>query len=278
MTKIAVLGANGTVAQHIVPALLQAGHQVFAASRSGKSESAAVGVSVDFAEPDTFVPLFQQVETAYVMLPTGNVDIEAKLLPIIDIAAKNNVKVVFQSVFGVDADDSIPYRKIELALIASGIPYVILRPNWFMDNFHTFWLAGIKHGELALPAGDARTSFIDARDIADSAVVALTTNTFDNQAFDLTGAEALSYAEAVAIISHVINKPIRYEASTADSFIDNLINAGVDSNYAHFLAAIFEPVAAGFTAAVTQHVALITGHKPRSLNDYLSAHASKFSL
>ena len=47
-----------------------------------------------------------------------------------------------------------------------------------MDNFHTFWLAGIKHGELALPAGDARTSFIDARDIADSAVAALTTEQF----------------------------------------------------------------------------------------------------
>ena len=212
MTKIAVLGANGTVAQHIVPALLQTGHQVFAASRSGKSESAAVGISVDFAEPNTFAPLFQQVEAAYVMLPTGNVDIEAKLLPIIDIAAKNNVKVVFQSVFGVDADDSIPYRKVELALIASGIPYVILRPNWFMDNFHTFWLAGIKHGELALPAGDARTSFIDARDIADSAVSALTSDRFDGKAFNLTGAEALSYAQAIELIRSAIDKPVTYTA------------------------------------------------------------------
>ena len=276
MTKIAVVGANGTVAQHIVPALLQAGHQVFAASRSGKSESAAVGVSVDFAEPDTFVPLFQQVETAYVMLPTGNVDIEAKLLPIINIAAKNNVKVVFQSVFGVDADDSIPYRKVELALIASGIPYVILRPNWFMDNFHTFWLAGIKHGELALPAGDARTSFIDARDIADSAVSALTSDRFDGKAFNLTGAVALSYAQAIELISSAIDKPVTYTACSRALFTERLINSGVPTDYAHFLASIFEPVAAGYTAANTGDVLQLTGHQPRRLADYLATNIARF--
>ena len=276
MTKIAVLGANGTVAQHIVPALLQTGHQVFAASRSGKSESAAVGISVDFAEPNTFAPLFQQVEAAYVMLPTGNVDIEAKLLPIIDIAAKNNVKVVFQSVFGVDADDSIPYRKVELALIASGIPYVILRPNWFMDNFHTFWLAGIKHGELALPAGDARTSFIDARDIADSAVSALTSDRFDGKAFNLTGAEALSYAQAIELIRSAIDKPVTYTACSPAFFTEGLINAGVPADYAHFLAAIFEPVAAGYTAATTGDVLQLTGHQPRRLADYLTTNIARF--
>ena len=49
------------------------------------------------------------------------------------------------SVFGVEADDSIPYRQVEIALFEkSGVPFVILRPNWFADNFHIFWKAGIR--------------------------------------------------------------------------------------------------------------------------------------
>jgi len=78
------------------------------------------------------------VDRAYVMLPTGYVNVKELLLPVIQAAAERRVKVVFQSVFGVDADDSIPYRQVEIALEKSGTPYVILRPNWFSDNFHTF--------------------------------------------------------------------------------------------------------------------------------------------
>ena len=276
MKKIAVLGANGTVGQHIVPALVAAGHTVFAASRSGKAVEGATSVAVDYDKPASFDALFKTVDVAYVMLPTGYVDIEAKLLPVIALAAEHGVKVVFQSVFGVDADDSIPYRKVELALEASGTPYVILRPNWFMDNFHSFWLAGIQHGELALPAGDAQTSFIDARDIADSAVAALTTEQFDGKAFNLTGAEALSYAQAIELISSAIDKPVAYTACSPAFFTEGLINAGVPADYAHFLAAIFEPVAAGYTSATTGDVLQLTGHQPRRLADYLTTNIARF--
>ncbi|WP_219993912.1 SDR family oxidoreductase [Aestuariibacter sp. GS-14] len=276
MKKIAVLGANGTVGQHIVPALVAAGHTVFAASRSGKTVEGVTGVAVDYDSPASFDTLFSAVDVAYVMLPTGYVDIETKLLPVVALAAEHGVKVVFQSVFGVDADDSIPYRKVELALEASGTPYVILRPNWFMDNFHSFWLAGIQHGELALPAGDAQTSFIDARDIADSAVAALTNDRFDGKAFNLTGGEALSYAEAIKLISDAIDKPVTYVANSAAAFTNGLINVGVPADYAHFLAAIFEPVAAGYTAAISGDVLQLTGHQPRRFADYLATNAARF--
>ena len=106
---------------------------------------------------------------------------------------------------------SIPYRQVEIAIEKSGVPYVILRPNWFADNFHIFWKAGIDHGVIAVPAAEGKTSFIDSRDIAASAAAALTSSRFDGKAFNLTGPAALSYGEAAEILSAVLGRKIAYQ-------------------------------------------------------------------
>ena len=172
------------------------------------------------------------------------------------------------SVLGADADDAIPYRQIELALMASGAPWVILRPNWFADNFHTFWKAGLDQGVIAVPAGEGKSSFIDARDIAESAAVVLASHRFDGQAFDLTGPEALSYEQAAEVLSRVLGRPVRYEALEDAGFIAMLTSAGVPADYAGFLAGIFHPVREGWTARVSDGVETLTGHAPRSLETY----------
>lgn len=272
--KILILGATGNVGQPLVQALLARGEQVKAASRTGKPVAGAESVAVDYARPETFTAAFDGVDRAYVMLPTGYVNVKKLLLPVIQAAAERGVKVVFQSVFGVDADDSIPYRQVEIALEKSGTPYVILRPNWFADNFHTFWKAGIDQGQIAVPAAEGQSSFIDVRDIAESAAAALTTDRFDRQAFNLTGPEALSYTQAAQILSEVIGKPIAYTPIDDSTFIRILTGAGVPSDYADFLASIFHPVREGWTAAVTEHVQRLTGKVPRSLATYAREHTA----
>lgn len=272
--KILVLGATGNVGRPLVKALLARGETVKAASRSGKPVDGVEGVAFDYANPSTFGPAFEGVDRAYVMLPTGYAEAKGPLLPVIEAAAARKVKVVLQSVFGVDADDSIPYRQVEIALEKSGTPYVILRPNWFSDNFHTFWKPGIDHGAIAVPAGDGKSSFIDTRDIAESAAAALTTNKFDGKAFNLTGPQALGYAEAANILSKIIGKPIAYNAITDAAFIDILVGAGVPKDYAGFLASIFHPVREGWTAAVSPDVDTLTGKAPRSLETYARDNAA----
>lgn len=271
--KILVLGAGGNVGRPLVQALLARGESVKAASRSGKAVDGAEGVAFDYARPETFAAAFDGVDRAYVMLPGGHVNSKELLLPVIEEAAKRKVKVVLQSVFGVDADDSIPYRQVEIALERSGTRYVILRPNWFADNFHTYWKPGIDHGVIALPAGDGKSSFIDVRDIADSAAAALTSEAFDGRAFNLTGPEALGYAEAARLLSSVLGKPVSYQPIDDEAFIAMLTGAGVPADYAAFLAAIFYPVREGWTAAVTPDVQALTGKAPRSLGTYARDHA-----
>ncbi|ELE5890431.1 SDR family oxidoreductase [Vibrio fluvialis] len=275
MNKVLVLGASGHVGQPLVAELLAKGEQVKAASRSGQAFGAAEGVVFDFADPTTFDAAFEGVDRAYVMLPGGYVESKALLEPVIQAAAERNVKVVFQSVLGVDADDSIPYRQVEIALENSGVPYVILRPNWFADNFHTYWKAGIDQGVIGVPAGEGKSSFIDVRDIASSAAAALTTNRFDNQAFNLTGPEALSYAQAAQKISAALGKPVAYQAMEEGAFCDLLKSVGVPADYAEFLTSIFYPVREGWTAGVSDAVATLTGKAPRSLDEYIADHLAE---
>ncbi|HEX8048040.1 SDR family oxidoreductase [Rhizobium sp.] len=272
--KILVLGATGNVGRPLVAALLAKGEKVKAASRAGKPIEGAEGVAFDYADPSTFGPAFDGVDRAYVLLAGGYADSKELLTPVIEAAAARKIKVVFQSVFGVDADDAIPYRQVELTLEKSGTPYVILRPNWFSDNFHTYWKAGIDHGQIAVPAGNGKSSFIDVRDIAASAVSTLTTDRFDGKAFNLTGPEALSYTDAAKILSETIGRPITYTAVDDETFVGILTGAGLPEDYARMLAAIFHPVREGWTAAVTDAVEMLTGKPPRSLETYARDHAA----
>ncbi len=263
--KILVLGAGGTVGRPLVRSLLARGETVRAATRDGRAVEGAEGVAFDFADPAAHAPAFEGVDRLHLMLPGGHVAVTQLLSPIVDAAAARGVKVVMQSVFGVDADDSIPYRQVELALERSGVPFVILRPNWFADNFLNYWGHGVLAGEIAVPAGEGASSFIDVRDIADSAAAALTSARFDGRAFDLTGPEALTYAQAAGILSAALGRPVAYRDIPEQPFVEGLIAAGLSADYAPFLASIFAPVRAGWTAAVTPDVETLTGRAPRSL-------------
>lgn len=274
--KILVLGATGTVGTPLVAQLIAAGETVRAASRNATPVAGAEAVRFDFADAATHGPAFDGVDRAFILLPTGTLDIEGALGAVIATAAARRVKVVLMSVFGVDADDSTPYRRAEIALERSGTPYVILRPNWFADNFHSFWLAGIRQGVIAVPAAEGRTGFIDVRDIAASAAAALLSPRFDGQAFNLTGPEALGYGDAAAILSAAAGRSIRYIPVDDGAFIATLTGAGLPAAYAAFLASIFHPVREGWTAAVTADVETLTGQAPRSLLAYASDHALHF--
>jgi uncharacterized protein YbjT (DUF2867 family) len=195
------------------------------------------------------------------------------LKPLIELAAARKVKVVLMTALGVNADDNIPYREAEILLEKSGTPYVIVRPNWFTDNFVTYWGEGIKHGVIAVPAGEGKSSFIDTRDIADSVVAALTSSAFDGKAFDLTGPEALGYAEAAALIGKATGKEVAYVALTDDAFVSQLVGFGVPEAYAKFLASIFYPVREGWTAGVTNSVETLTGNPPRTVAAWVAENA-----
>lgn len=267
MSKILVIGATGHVGRPLVRDLVARGEKVKAASRSGAPVEGAEGVAFDITRPD-FAPLFDGVDRLFLMLPAGFTDSKGLLTPLVDAAAARKIKIVLMTALGVNADDAIPYRQVELAVEKSGVPFVILRPNWFADNFQTFWKAGVDHGVISVPAAEGKTSFIDLRDIAASAVAALTSSRFDGKAFDITGPEALGYGEAAEILSAVLGRKITYKPIDTEAFVAMLTGAGVPADYAAFVASIFHPVREGWSARVTDGVQTLTGRAPIPLRRY----------
>ena len=160
-------------------------------------------------------------------------------------------------------------RQAELALERSGLAWNVIRPNWFMQNFHTFWLHGIVTQQaIRLPVGDARTSFIDARDIAAVAAALLVRRDLDNQAFDLTGGEALTHAEVAALLSTALGRAIRFDDITPEEMRPGLLAAGLPADYTEFLLLILSFLKLGFAARTTPHVEAITGKRPRTFAQY----------
>jgi uncharacterized protein YbjT (DUF2867 family) len=177
--------------------------------------------------------------------------------------------VVLMSAMGADADPSAPLARAEQHLMSSGLPWNVIRPNWFMQNFNTFWLKGIREqGTIFLPLGSAKGSFIDARDIAAVAAALLSSHAHDGHAFDLTGAEPLDHNEVAKHLSREAGRSIRYQDITPEQMLEALLGAGLPRPYAEFLNLILGYFKAGYAERITDSVLRVTGRSPRGFADY----------
>lgn len=276
MSKILVLGASGTVGSELTT-LLRAKHQEVLRATSKKT-AAADQVYLNLLTHEGLEHV-ARADKLFLLSPPGHVNQDELLIPLIDRAKKARVqKIVLMTAMGVDANPEAPLRKVELHLEKSGIPYNIIRPNWFMQNFNSYWLHGINHfGKILLPVEQAAGSFIDARDIASVAAVLLTSDTFNNQAFDLTGAEALNHDEVAEILSSVTGRSIGYEHISAAAMKDGLLSAGLPLPYAEFMLVILDFFRQGYAARITDSVEKITGRSPVRFKQYAQDHQAAWT-
>lgn len=281
MSKTLIIGATGTVGRQVARLLAEAGHEVVGATRRPDAQPAVADlrwVGLDLATGEGLDEAFAGVERAFFLSPPGHADQYAVLAPLIDAAVRHGLKkVVLQTAQGVDADDRIPFRRAELALEASGVPFAIVRPGWFMQNFHTYWVAGIQQRDVvSVPAGDARTGFIDARDIAAVAAALLQRDGSDG-AFVLTGPEALTHEEVAAKIAAAAGRPIRYEDVDPGAFRAGLVGAGLPADYAQLMVDLFAGVRAGWAAGLTDDVRRVLGRAPIGFDRYAADFQASFA-
>ncbi|MGH1345808.1 MAG: NAD(P)H-binding protein [Nannocystales bacterium] len=269
-----ITGSTGTVGQGVVETLVEQGHTVRAATRAPDQYS-GVGIPtrLDVFDESTFSDAVDGVDAMFVMSPAGHADAAAALGPLVRAAGSRVPRIVTMTAQGVQHDDAIPLRQLELTVEATEASFVHLRPSWFAQNFNSFWLPPIlEAGVIPLPAADAATGFIDARDISATVAAVLQNDAFDGRGWELTGPEAMTYAQAAAILSEVSGRSITYSAIDDDTFLKNLSGTPLPVEYQHLLVALFQAVRAGSARVVTQSVATLTGTAPRSLVDYARDH------
>lgn len=275
--RFLLVGGTGTVGTSLSGELVKKGAIARVGSRDPSHVKGGPGIEpvrLDLGDKGSFDAALAGVDGVFVLSPPGHARQDVFLAPFLEVALSRVKKVVTMTANGVQFDDSLPLRRVELQVAASSVKRVHLRPGWFSQNFNTFWLPSIKAASvIALPAGDARTAFIDARDIAAVAAVALTEDRLDGQELALTGPEALTYAEAAAILTEAAGRPIGYVSVSDADFKAAMVKAGLPADYADVMVGLFGTVRQGFASAVDPAVGRVLG-KARSLRDYAKDHAA----
>lgn len=274
---ILVTGATGTVGAEVVRQLRERGAPVRLATRHpAPSVSGAEAVVFDFLEPASWRPAFTGVERLFLVRPPAISDVKRHVNPALDVARECGVRhVVLLSLLGAEKTRVVPHRRIETHLEASGLDWTFLRASFFMQNLTTTHCAEIRdEGVIAVPAGKGRTSFVDARDIAAVAALALTAPGHAHRAWDLTGSEALSYAEVAAILSASLGRPIVYTDPSLLAFVRRMGAQGHPLGFALVTAAIYTTARLGRAGRVTGDVERLLGRPPITVARFARDHAA----
>ncbi len=221
MTKVLITGATGNVGTEVIKSLQKIDHQldIYAGVRNLNSDTLKlandkVNYSLfDFTDVETCKTALDGCEILFLLRPPQISAVEKYFKPIIDTCKESGVKhIVFLSVQGVEKSKIIPHHKIEKLIVDSKIPYTFLRPAYFMQNFTTTLHKDIVNKKrIFLPAGNAKFTLIDVRDIG-SVAASILTNISEhiNKSYELTSKEKLTFSEMAKIAGNILSVDIQY--------------------------------------------------------------------
>jgi uncharacterized protein YbjT (DUF2867 family) len=166
-------------------------------------------------------------------------------------------------------------QRAEEMLKASGADWTILRCAWFAQNFsESFLLDPALADEVALPVGNVGEPFVDADDIADAAMAALTQPGHEHQLYELTGPRLLTFAEAIAEIARATGRNIRYTQISHAAFDAMLREQHVPAEFVGLLNELFTEVLDGRNSHLTDGVQRVLGRAPKDFTAYASETAA----
>jgi uncharacterized protein YbjT (DUF2867 family) len=254
-----ILGGTGKTGRRVVERLAARGVATRVGSRSGEPP-------FDWENSSTWAPVLDGVGSAYVThywdaMPGA----AATVGSFAELAVKSGIpRLVLLSGRGEEEAE-----RVEDAVLDSGAELTILRATWFAQNFsETFWLEEILGGELTLPAGAMPEPFVDADDIADVAVAALTDERHIGQLYELTGPRLLTFAEAVSEIGQAAGREIRYAPVSIEDYAATAAEQGVSGDVIELLTYLFAEVLDGRNAHLADGVRRALGREPRDFGDY----------
>jgi len=287
---ILITGATGTVGGEVIRQLVginsevsikTAGHSLQKLEKIIEDDRIK-STQIDFNKPETLREALKSTDKVFLLTPFQSDMVQHSSNMLAEIKNAGNIKhIVKLSVIGADFEPGGRlHRQVEKMIEDSGIAYTFLRPNAFMQNFVNFYSHAIKEqGVLSLPAGDGKVSFVDARDIAAVAVQALTNNNdgkHNSKTYDITGPEALSYDDAVNILSEQVGKKITYVSVSNNNAFKSMKDIGLDDWLINMILEAYSNLRKGYFSPVTSVVEEITGKKPIFFKNFAKDHARVF--
>ena len=256
---ILVLASTGKTGRRVVERLTARGIPTRHGARSADPP-------FDWDDRDTWTPVLQGVGAVYVQHYLDAMPGSAEIIgSFAELAVANGIpRLVHLSGRG-EAQAELA----EQAVRDTGAEVTTLRSTWFAQNFsESYFLDGLLAGELALPAGNTPEPFVDADDIADVAVAALTEDGHVGETYELTGPRLLTFADAVGEIARATGREIRYLPVSIEDFAAGLEEQAVPGEWIELLVYLFHEVLDGRNAHLVDGVQRALGREPRDFADY----------
>ncbi|WP_329301172.1 SDR family oxidoreductase [Streptomyces sp. NBC_00659] len=279
--SIVVTGATGHLGRHVVEQLLEKvpAEEITAVVRdeSKAADLAARGVRLavaDYNTPTTFDGLFASGDK--VLLISGNEFDKGRVgqhQVVIDAAEAAGVSLLAYtsapgSLTAALADD---HRATEDVLLASGLPYTLLRNGWYHENYTENLAPVLAHDAVVQAAGEGRIASAARADYAAAAVAVLTGEGHENKTYELSGDEAWGFAEYAAELSRQTGKEITYNQVSPETFASILTGAGLPEVLAGILAGVDVSIEKGELAATTGDLSRLTGRPTTPISESVAA-------
>lgn len=281
---ILITGASGSVGREVVREMLKTGKEFRAMFRS-KEEAAKAPQSVrtvvaDFSNAVSLQSALQGVDRVFLVCSPIRelVELEGN---VIDASKKAGVKrIALNSALGAgDYDKSFPswHRKVEDKLKASGMEFVILRPNGFMQNTITYLAPSIRaQGAFYDAMGDAKTSLVDVRDVAAVAAMTLTTNEHPGKIYELNGPEALTQDEIAKRIAEKSGRAVSHVNIPREAHQKAMLDLGIPEWQVKALLELQDYYVGGRAAKVDGLIDKLLGRPARTMDQFLIEFAGEF--
>jgi uncharacterized protein YbjT (DUF2867 family) len=282
---ILITGASGTVGRAVLDEVRKTGKAFRAMHRSGDDAGKApVGVSTaiaDFGSRDSLRAALNGVESVYLVCSPipALVELESNM---IDACLEAGVThVVLNSALGAgDYAKSFPswHRRVEDKLKASGLRYTILRPNGFMQNIVAYQAPSIRaQGVFYAAMGQARTSYLDVRDIGAAVAKVLTAGSdHAGQTYELNGPEAVTYSELAERISRVAGRIVKYMDIPEAAQRESMLGLGMPEWQVNALVDLQQYYVNGQGGEVTDVLPKLLVRPPIKLDQFLEEFKDQF--
>lgn len=248
MTTYLVTGASGHLGRLTVHALLERGvaaSDVVATARDTEdiADLAALGVvtrTADYTDPASLKEAFVGVDRVLLVSSSAVGERVAQHANVIEAAKDAGVELLaYTSITRADSSSlalAEEHRRTEELLAASGLPVVLLRNSWYLENYTGQVATALEHGAVLGAAGQGRVSAATRADYADAAAAALVADDQAGRVHELGGDTAFTLEEYAATLSAESGTEVVYRDLPADELSAVLVGAGLPKPYADLLA------------------------------------------
>lgn len=277
---VAVTGATGKLGALVVRELLQTTDpgSIVAVVRdpARAADLAAQGVAVrqaTYTDPQALRAAFAGVDVLLFVSSSEAGQRVEQHRTVIDAAVAAGVgRVVYTSAPRATTSTLVlaPEHKFtEEYLTATGLPFTILRNNWYTENYLGQIETARQTGTLVAAAGNGRVASASRADFAAAAAVVLTGDGHEGQIYELGGDHAWDFTELAAALSEIVGAPVTYRSVDGPTLVGILQQVGLDTGTAGFVAQLDDDIAHGALAEVTGELAKLIGRPTTPLLDGL---------